>query len=836
MHKSLRLKITAWFAFVTLTFLAAGLIDFWQLAGMIEEGAMERIEAKIDHIDDVLVAAEKVYGDLLGAAVELLGIYAAGEGPASVRPPASGSGPPELVFGSRVINGSDALIGRLHEVVGASASFFVREGGVFVRIATNVRTDGGELALGTELDPAHPAAAALLRGEPYRGIINVFGHPFLASYEPLRDPAGRVIGAMSAGYAIGTLSTLRDTIEDHGLLEHGFFALVDERGEIVFRTRGVKDPEAADALAEEVAGGGEAKAGWVVRTGRFDPWGYAVVAAMRSSDILKKTHGMVWQVYGLASLIILAVLVVSFWLASKLSDALEAAETSREEALEARDAAEAANRTKSTFLANMSHELRTPMNAIIGYSEMLLEDADDPGTMKPDLEKIRSAGKHLLALINDILDVSKIEAGKMSLHCEEFDVARTVREVADTVAPLVEKNHNTLGIMCPENAGTMHSDLTKLRQTLFNLLSNAAKFTEHGTITIEVADVPPGRIRFRVSDTGIGMTPDQLGKIFTAFGQADASTTRKYGGTGLGLVISRKFCEMMGGGIEVTSEPGRGTTFTVDLPRNPQEPPAVLGREVPASGTGDSQAAVLVIDDDADAADLLRRTLEKQGYHVMVATSGARGLELARKMRPAAITLDVMMPGMDGWSVLSALKSDPATASIPVIMVTMLQDRSLGFALGASDYLTKPVEAAKLHAVLAAHHIQSEAPVLVVEDDPGNRSLLVRLLQKEGLPAAEAENGASALEAMRLKRPALILLDLMMPVMDGFRFLEEVAKAPEFAEIPVIAITAKDLTPSERDSLLGSVTGIIEKGAVDREQLMERITGIIRRRAGGRGA
>jgi signal transduction histidine kinase/CheY-like chemotaxis protein len=836
MHKSLRLKITAWFAFVTLTFLAAGLIDFRQLASMIEDGARERIEAKLDHIDDVLVAAEQVYGDLLSASVELLQIFAAEQGPASWRPPSSGSGPPELVFGSQAVNGSDTLIGRLHGVVGGSASFFVRDGDRLVRVSTNVRTDGGQLALGTVLDPAHPASVAMFEGRPYRGIISVFGHPFLASYVPVRDGNGRVIGAMSAGYAIETLSTLRDTIEDHGILEHGFFALVDDGGQIVFLTRAAGDPAAAGALAREAATGGRSPAGWEVRTGHFAPWGYTVVAAMRSSDILRKTYGMVWQVYGLASMIILAVLVVSFWLASKLSDALGAAEASREEALAARDAAESANRTKSTFLANMSHELRTPMNAIIGYSEMLLEDAEDTGegAMKPDLEKIRSAGKHLLALINDILDVSKIEAGKMSLYCEEFDVARTVRDVAETVSPLIAKNQNSLEIVCPEQAGTMRSDLTKLRQTLFNLLSNAAKFTERGTVTLEVEDLPPARLRFRVKDTGIGMSPEQLGKIFSAFGQADSSTTRKFGGTGLGLVISRKFCEMMGGSIVVSSEAGRGTTFEVELPRDAEEPAAA--GVVPAAAEGDPRAEVLVIDDDADAGDLLRRALEKHGYRVLVATSGARGLELARRAKPAAITLDVMMPGMDGWSVLAALKSDPATAHIPVIMVTILQDRPLGFALGASDYLTKPVDASKLHEVLAAHHIEPAAPVLVVDDDPDARSLLVRLLKNEGLPAAEAANGASALEAIKLRRPALILLDLMMPVMDGFQFLEETCNSPEYAGIPVIAITAKDLTPPERESLLGSVTEIIEKGAVDRDRLVKKIMETIGRRSGRKGA
>ena len=478
----------------------------------------------------------------------------------------------------------------------------------------------------------------------------------------------------------------------------------------------------------------------------------------------------------------------------------------------------------------MSHELRTPMNAIIGYSEILIEEAEDRGMkeLTPDLNKIRAAGKHLLSLINDVLDLSKIEAGKMSVFIEPLKIPEMIRDVVATIQPLIEKNGNQLEVRCPEDAGSMRADLTKVRQTLFNLLSNAAKFTEKGRITLAVERVPSAsgeRIRFVVSDTGIGMTQDQVGRLFQAFSQADASTTRKYGGTGLGLVISRKFCQMMGGDITVQSTYGTGTAFTVDLPADaPEAAPESSGSPPKSRAAAADLNVVLVIDDDQDTADILKRNLAKSGYEVIVAHSGAAGLELARKMKPAAITLDVMMPGMDGWSVLTALKADPVTAKIPVIMVTMLQDRQMGFTLGAAEFLTKPVDQDKLRDVLAKYCGKPAAYALVVEDDPGNRQLICRMLDKENIRHVEAENGSVALERITGELPGLILLDLMMPVMDGFEFLRVLRRKPGCETIPVVVITAKDLTPEDRERLTGSVNQIIQKGDVDRDELLQNIT------------
>jgi signal transduction histidine kinase/DNA-binding response OmpR family regulator len=487
---------------------------------------------------------------------------------------------------------------------------------------------------------------------------------------------------------------------------------------------------------------------------------------------------------------------------------------------------EVAGRHKSEFLANMSHELRTPLNAIIGYSEMLQEEAADLGTdaFVPDLKKINAAGKHLLELINAVLDLSKIEAGKMELYLEDFDLAGMVNDIAAVIQPLAEKNSNRLEVHCDEHAGTMRADLTKMRQALFNLVSNACKFTERGTVRLAVAREAGANgdwVSFAVSDTGIGMTPEQMTRLFEEFSQADASVTRKYGGTGLGLALSRRLARMMGGDITVASEAGRGSTFTIRLPATVAEnrtEPAI------ASATPEGASTILVIDDEAAVRDLMQRFLAKEGFRIVTAAGGEEGLRLARELKPDAITLDVMMPGMDGWSVLSALKADAETADIPVVMLTIVDDRNLGYALGAADYLTKPIDRERLTAVLKKYRL--DLPVLIVDDDAALRELLRRILEKEGYTVLEAENGRVGIERMRLS-PGLILLDLMMPEMDGFEFVAELRRHEAWRAIPVVVVTAKELTAEDRRRLNGYVEKILEKGAYTRDTLLREVRDLV---------
>lgn len=502
-----------------------------------------------------------------------------------------------------------------------------------------------------------------------------------------------------------------------------------------------------------------------------------------------------------------------------------------EELKRAMEAAEAANRAKSGFLANMSHELRTPMNAIIGYSEMLLEDAEDEGDEDAagDLKKIHGAATHLLSLINDVLDLAKIESGRMDLYLECFDIPKLVKDVVATIDTLVKKNGNRLEVELDESIGSMRADVTKVRQGLFNLLSNAAKFTHEGEIELVVAgERVDGMdwIRMSVTDSGIGIPPEKIDHVFEEFSQADETTTRDYGGTGLGLPISRRFCQMMGGDITVESVVGEGSTFTMRLPLDVESATRETEAEtqaavVPEPGT---EPLVLVVDDDPNALDLLGRTLQEAGMRVVTASNGQEAVNLARTLHPAAITLDVLMPGRDGWDVLRELKADPSTQDIPVIMVTMTDDRGLGYALGATEFLTKPVRRTQLVQLLERYAADNKDRIaLVVDDQPENRELLRRALEQEGWQVREAGNGREALDRLAGRTPSLILLDLMMPVMDGFEFVVEMHKLDPSPNVPIVVVTAKDLSDGDRRRLNGSVAGLIERSGLDRESLLTQI-------------
>ncbi len=508
---------------------------------------------------------------------------------------------------------------------------------------------------------------------------------------------------------------------------------------------------------------------------------------------------------------------------------------------------EVASQLKSKFLANMSHELRTPLNAIIGVTEMLHEDARElkrEGELEP-LERVLRAARHLLALINDILDLSKIEAGKMEIHLESFAIAPLVEDVVRTVGTLAAKNDNRVVVDCAADIGTMRADQTRIRQALLNLASNATKFTERGTVTISVKRVTEDRrewVTMAVTDTGIGLTREQMGRLFQEFIQADASTTRKYGGTGLGLAISRRFCQMMGGDIAVESEPGRGSIFTIRLPADgatPHTAAAPRDTAAPRPSAAQSEApTILVVDDDQTVREVMERYLAREGFSVVTASGGHEGLRLARELQPAAITLDVMMPDLDGWTVLAAIKGDPTLADIPVILVTIVDEKNRGYSLGATDYMVKPIDHERLVGVLRKICGAVGRHALVVDDDDMMRREIRLALEQDGWKVIEAGNGRVALARLAETRPDVIVLDLMMPEMDGFEFLDVMRQRAEWRDIPVLVVTAKDLTAEDRGRLNGGVERILQKSGRD-EMLVEvgrALAGFIERIRGKKSA
>jgi signal transduction histidine kinase/CheY-like chemotaxis protein len=544
---------------------------------------------------------------------------------------------------------------------------------------------------------------------------------------------------------------------------------------------------------------------------------------------------------------------------AELEQARVAAEDAREKIVQAHDQLEEANRTlearvddrtrllakavkdaeeaskaKSSFLAKMSHELRTPLNAIIGYSEIMKEDAVDDGDTRraEDLDKVLNAARHLLGLINDVLDISKIEAGKMELYLETFDLTKLVNEVIATASPLVAKKGNTLAIDCPADIGTMHADATKLRQMLLNLLSNASKFTEKGTVTLKATrhyEADGDAIELAVIDTGIGMTPEQLGRLFQAFSQADASTASKYGGTGLGLAISKQFAQMMQGDITVTSTPGTGSTFTIRMParvltKQPKVVNNTTNKLTRSPFPVQQRPKILVIDDDKEIRSVISEVLTLSGYDVVEAASGQQGLDHATRMPPDLILLDVMMPGIDGWTVLSKLQDNPKLTDVPVIVLSAVGDQEMAMSLGAASVLLKPVDASRLTAEIATQ--LSPLPkcyVLAVEDDADSRTLISRMLDREGWQLRFAINGTAAIRILRKGAPAMIILDLKLPGMGGLEFLDFLGRNPAWAKIPVVIVTSLDITQEMRDFLSTRTVGILHKGQFTREQLADLI-------------
>ena len=498
-------------------------------------------------------------------------------------------------------------------------------------------------------------------------------------------------------------------------------------------------------------------------------------------------------------------------------------------------ALERANKMKSEFMANMSHELRTPLNAIIGFAEVLRDKiSGDLNDEQLDfVNDIHGSGLHLLQMINDILDLSKVEAGRMELQYEIFPVHDAIEDVHTILKGLANKKHLELKTTILTEVGDIEADRVKFKQILYNLLSNAIKFTpENGHINVE-AGIMDDMLQVSVSDTGIGMKPDDQEKVFKEFWQADSSFARKYEGTGLGLALTKRIVEMHGGNIRFESEYEKGSIFYFALPLKAQlrktKPKEIEAkpRQIPATGEKEAKT-IMVVEDDRMATDLITLYLTNAGYNVIVAVDGEEAIKKAKEFHPFLITLDIMLPKKDGWDVLSELKNSQDTADIPVIIVSIVDNKDLGFSLGAAEYLIKPVDRIKLintvNACIPAEKDKGKLmKILVVDDDEKAVKYMSAILENAGFEVLKAYSGKAGINLAMNSNPDIIILDLMMPEISGFDVIEKLRTHPTAKSIPIIICSAKDITPKEKEELNGNILAIVQKGTHTKEDLLKAI-------------
>jgi signal transduction histidine kinase/CheY-like chemotaxis protein len=763
---------------------------------------------------------------------------------------------PVLRFGDFKVSSHAKTLINLPKGSNTSLTVFVRDGNQMVRLITSIETKEGASAVATLLDPEGPVLPKLLDGKVYKGLARILGELYYTKYIPIFDQSNEVIGAWYAGYQLAAIGdSIRKSVLNAEISEKTHLIVIDDDDRILYSSEDSPKPlliEASSLASDLPMDQPSVVQSYVFEDYRyqfipFQPWGMQVVSARSLSSVNQLALQLSFGTIALQLCAATSVVFLTWFYNRRLSKALKQGE-------EARLQAEEANHAKSSFLANMSHELRTPMNAIIGYSEILTEDCEDmePDEIRDDLNKILSSAKHLLGLINSVLDLSKVEAGKMTVYAEDISLSDLINEVLASVKPLISKNNNELSLeLNHSEEDLVNVDVTKLKQIILNLTSNACKFTEFGIVKIAsslLQDESGERLQISVSDSGIGMTDEQLGRLFQDFSQADESTTRKYGGTGLGLALSKRFSQMMLGDIIVTSEVNVGSQFVIDLPRyysdqksRSSEVSSRLPSEIPKVATENqsnqdyptvaSLGKVLIIDDDAPTRDVIERHLRSDGYAVMTARNGSEGLQSARTWKPDLIALDINMPGKNGWQVLDEIKKDKELTSIPVVLISKdVEGVNLKSVYEKAYCLAKPIDWVLLDGILSQFGNKSchdQPYFLLIADQVELLDKLNNVFDNYAYRVEIVSDELAALSLIAKVRPALIIVDMSTKDFNGVAFIESLHRNPSAVHLPIVMMNTQDLPDSDQRRLQSRFTGVISSDMLNMSVLSERIASFL---------
>ncbi len=817
----------AWLLVVSSMIAGSIAFTFVRLRARVAQYFDARTQQLVSATDAQLDLIDNQYRSLISADLNLA-FLALTEGATSSRMRSLGGKKNLLAFFGDLNNDKkeriEVVLDILEKDMGAEATVFVLKDGQFVRVATTLTDEAGASMKGSVLNPEGAVAPKLLRGETFFGTGDFLGEPYIAKVQPVRQLNGEIVGALAVGYPIRELSDVGRIIESSKVGEFGFLALANNKGRVMYVTSG-KQKEEVQKILDSISTQGSVKDvrvdDFYVSSYFFEPWEYKIYVGSNIPEINAVTARIVAESMFPIVLVLLSVMLLTVLLERQLKSTLLEAEKLRvtaeeqsERAHKAKKVAFLASQAKSEFLANMSHELRTPMNAIIGYSEMLIEESEElePEDFVVDLEKILSSGKHLLGLINGVLDLSKIEAGKMTLYIENVSLKALFEEVSATAAPLAQKNNNQFLCEMPSDFDSfMRSDSTKIRQALINLIGNACKFTENGTVQlkseIHTDDQGLSWVCFEVSDTGIGMTEEQLKKLFKDFSQADASTTRRYGGTGLGLALSRKLSRLMGGDITVESSPGKGSTFTMTLPRYPasetgsqfdSSDPEQSSEPVVETQVVDQRGRILIIDDDDNSLELIRSFLSNASFEVLTAPDLDGELNSLKTLDPDVLVVDIHSSQLMGWDILAKVRADEKLKSLPVIVVSRDDAKELSMMLGAAGSLQKPINWSRLDKILqklrSDYHHHEQIDVALLEGSAEFKPLIETMLEEHHWNFRSYRSGDELLSEILDNPPHLLIVDLSSKTEHSMSTIESLRKTYDPKQLPLVAISDTTLS------------------------------------------